>query len=194
MNDQRDESRRERVLRERAERLARVEAKDDRRLLFQAAVVQVGSELVGIPAAHLREIIRVPPLTPLPGLPEGIVGVVLVRGEILSVIELARWVGARGAVQRSCLVVLEGRGGLLGALADQSLGFRDVYADELASELVVATGGDEACVAHRTRDLCAILDVPKLFADPRLIVGGGRLGADAGGPAEQAPRARERGQ
>lgn len=174
MTDPSESDRRERILRERAERLAVAPATVERELVVQVAVVLVGDEQVGVPVRYLREIVRVPPITPLPGLPEGLIGVALVRGEILSVIDLAPWIGAKPSTQRSCLVVLEGPSGPLGALADKSLGFRGVYADELTTDLGVSTSSERSCVSRRTRDLCAILDTGKLLADPRLCVGATR--------------------
>jgi purine-binding chemotaxis protein CheW len=192
MKDESDSARRDRVLRERAERLASAPSVVSRELLFQVAIVLVGEEQVGIPVAHLREIVRVPPVTPLPGMPEGLLGVALLRGEILSVIDLALWVGASGASRRSCLAVLERDGRTLGALADQSLGFRDVFADDLAADLGGLPGAERACISRRTRDLCAVLDVPKLFADPRLVVGAGR-GRGGEGDLSREPPGRAEG-
>lgn len=190
MTDPSESDRRERILRERADRLALTPTTAERELVVEVAIVLVGDDQVGVPVRYLREIVRVPPITPLPGLPEGLVGVALVRGEILSVIDLALWVGAKASKQRSCLVVLDGPSGPLGALVDKSLGFRSIYADELATDLDVSAGSDRSCVSRRTRDLCAILDTGKLLSDPRICVGAARPERDAGDPRDPPPNPR----
>lgn len=61
----------------------------------------------------VREILPLPALTPLPGAPRGILGVVAVRGRVLPVLDGAgRWGGDGG--DDAMLLVLEHRGQWLG--------------------------------------------------------------------------------
>jgi chemotaxis signal transduction protein len=88
-----------------------------------ATTVDAGHERVlafdvgGAPFAcrlgSVREILPLPPLTPLPGAPPGILGVVAVRGRVIAVLDGAdRWGGDGGA--DAMLLVLEHRGRWLG--------------------------------------------------------------------------------
>lgn len=174
MNDERRH--REDILRRRAERLARTDQSETaRKALFQIAVVTVGEEKIGIPVSHLREILRLPPVTPLPGLPAWLLGVTQVRGEIISVLHLGRWLGLSTGPDPSCLAVLGGPRGPLGMLADRTAGFRDIHEDDIAEDVELSRKWPH--IHQVTLDLCAILDVPGILADPRLLVGNELTGA-----------------
>ncbi|MBK9259870.1 MAG: chemotaxis protein CheW [Polyangiaceae bacterium] len=161
-----------RVLDERALRLARIPAEEKRRtLLYPAAILVVGKTLVGIAVNALREVQTAAPITPLPGLPEGMLGVAHVRGEVICVVDLSRWIGTEERGTGACLAVIEGPRGPLGLVADHCAGFRDVYEEDVVRDFAAASKVRLRHVRAMTRDLVAILDVPELLADPRLIVG-----------------------
>ena len=48
-------------------------------------------------AVRIAEIVRRPPLTPLPGLPAWLPGLAVVRGRLFSVVDLGRWLGVTAA-------------------------------------------------------------------------------------------------
>ena len=56
-------------------------------------VFSVGNESFGLPASTIREIVRVKKFTRIPGTPGHVPGVVNLRGEIISVTDLATLVG-----------------------------------------------------------------------------------------------------
>lgn len=56
----------------------------------QLITMQVGTEWYGLPIEKAREVIRARPVTALPGVPSPIAGIITLRGEILSVTDLAR--------------------------------------------------------------------------------------------------------
>jgi len=150
------------ILRSRAARLA-ADRRDDRerRAVEQIAVVEVGRERYGLPARGLRGIMPAPVITPLRGLPAWMPGLAQVRGEVISVVHLARWFGDEHDADASHLAVLEGEPGRIGALVGRVLGFRAIYADELAEERQVAR--NERPVASVTNDLISVLDLDRLF-------------------------------
>jgi chemotaxis signal transduction protein len=114
-------------------------------------------------------------------LPAWFLGLAQIRGELVTVIDMARWLGIErehtdpsSGVARSsgCLAVVEGPPGLLALFADAALGFRTVFADELG----VTEGQGQASQKDRpvrgvTSDLLSLLDVALVFADPRLVFG-----------------------
>jgi len=130
----------------------------ERRKLATVALVGVGGETFGVPVDGMREIVRAPVLAPLPGLPAWLPGIVQIRGEILSVVDLARWFGIAVEGQPHYLVVLSDLDAPLALLVDAVLGFRDVHEDELASGL--AAGGRPLLAI--TADLVCVLDLPAL--------------------------------
>ncbi len=175
MKDTGSDERIERVLGERAQRLANVKSVEKpRQLLFQIAVLLVGKNQIGIAVNSLREVQPVVPITPLPGLPEGMLGIAQVRGEVLCVVDLSRWIGTEDRGAGGCLAVIEGRRGPLGLIADHCAGFRDVHHDDIVHDGGAGQTAPLRYVHKVTRDCCAILDVQQLLDDPRLVVGAPR--------------------
>jgi len=177
------EQKRERVLRDRAERLARVERRGEAgEVAAQVAVIAVGGERFGVPAERIRELVDVPAIAGLPDLPGWLPGIAQIRGELVSVVDLARLFGivAEKAAEKvaekaadaapGCLVVVECAAGPLGLLAGRNLGFRVVRSTEIAEGFSQSTSRDERPVRFVTRDLCAVLDLDRLAADERLVV------------------------
>lgn len=161
--------RRSRVLRERAERLARaVGAGRATEGGFEIALVAVGQETFGIPVSGLREITPLPKVARLPGLPPYMLGVTQVRGELVCVTDLGRWFGIPTPGVAHYLVLLDGPRGPLGFTVERVLGFREVHESELGEP----GEGEESLrpVRGMTRDLVGILDLERLLESPDLIV------------------------
>lgn len=168
----------EAVLEKRARALAAAPAHEVLRpLLATTALVGVGAEVFGVPVEGVREIVKVPPITPLPGTPEWIRGVAQVRGEILCAVDLGRWFKVEGRQEPAYLVVLAGLEAALGLLVDTVNGFTDIHADEVVGGLRESHGGRP--VLATTVALVSVLDLPALASSADLIVGAR--------PAESSP-------
>ncbi len=155
------------ILRRRAERLAerRAEVRHEGSAI-DMVLIDVGRETLALPAESVREITALPPVTPVPGLPPYLVGITHLRGELVSVLDLGRWLGIAGAGACRYLVWLDHPKGPLGLLAERVAGFRRVWEDELDR----ARHGEERPVAGVTRDLISVLDVEQLWERPDLLV------------------------
>jgi chemotaxis signal transduction protein len=57
----------------------------------QLIVFRLGMQLYGIEISHVVEVMHGPEITPVPGLPDWVCGVCNVHGEIVSVVDLARF-------------------------------------------------------------------------------------------------------
>jgi purine-binding chemotaxis protein CheW len=68
----------------------------------------LGSESYGVAVLKIREILRLPEVTPVPRMPDYIRGVVNLRGKIIPVIDLRRRFGMAGddTGERACIVVV----------------------------------------------------------------------------------------
>jgi purine-binding chemotaxis protein CheW len=121
----------------------------------EVLIFEVGGRRFGLPAAELREIVRVVALTSLPGVPASIEGVINVRGDLVPVIDLRRALGlpARGVALADHLVVLRLDSAPVALRVDRAL--------ELRTE---ETGGERRLV--RLEDgLVPVLD-PRGFLAP----------------------------
>jgi len=56
----------------------------------QAVVFKLGNELYALPAAEVREVVRMQPITPLPKAPAFLVGVIDLRGRVVPVMDLRK--------------------------------------------------------------------------------------------------------
>jgi purine-binding chemotaxis protein CheW len=154
---------REAILARRAEILAADDGeRARRRLVTQVALVGVADQRIGIPVADVREIVPLPEITALPGLPPWLVGLAQVRGELIGVVDLAEVLGA-GNARAHVMAVIEDPKGPVGLACTSVLGFRDIYEDELATDFAPRSDGP---LRSMTRDLVAILDIGRLPLAP----------------------------
>ncbi len=183
MSTQTQEEKVRAVLEARANRLSAASSdKTSRTVEATVALCSVGTELIGIPVECAQEVIRTPPVSPLPGLPPWFEGITQIRGEIISVVSLAKWFGVQARGGGEYLVVLGGAKGGLGLLVDCVLDFRNIYEDELAATSCVNA---ERPLRAMTRDLVALLDPTKVFSSPALVLGDPSARRPA--PGEQRP-------
>ncbi len=164
------EARRVEVLRSRAARLAagKMGGADARQIALEVALVAVGAERFGLPVAGLREILPLPKVARLPGMPPWMLGIAQVRGELVSVVDLGEWLGIEAGGKPTHLVLAEGEAGPIGLTADQVLGFRYVYSDELAD--ADAAQRAKRPVTAITRDLVTVIDLDRLVRSDGLMV------------------------
>ena len=62
---------------------------------MQIVGFRIGTETFGLPIALVREIVRVPKITPVPNAPDFVEGVINLRGRIISVIDLRKRFGEK---------------------------------------------------------------------------------------------------
>lgn len=93
-----------------------------------------GAEFFGVPINKVREIVRVPEITPVPDMPEFLKGVINLRGRIVAVVDMSKRLGTSGsgAKKANRVLILEIDGSLTGLIVDS------------VSEIVKL---DEGCVA-----------------------------------------------
>lgn len=106
-----------------------------RRLVFE-----VSGTLFAADVGQVREALDLPPVTPLPGTPEWVLGLVNVRGLLFAVVDFGTFLGlgpAGAGGEASCLV-LEHAGRRLGALVSGLVGVSDLEdADSEVSEAML---------------------------------------------------------
>lgn len=160
---------RDAVLAQRAERLAQTHAATVDDSGVDVAFFVVGRERIGVPVAHLREIVELPPITSLPGLPAHFLGIAQVRGELVSVVDMGRYFESETQEPPTLLLLLQTPDGPLGFAIEELIGFRRVRASDI-SVSETAERNTAGPVSGITSDLQAVLDVEQLLTDPRLRV------------------------
>lgn len=155
---------------------APVPATEERYIVFS-----LGRARYAVPIGAVIEVGSVPPVTPVPHLPPWVLGVTNLRGEILSVLDLATFLGTPSEVPaasgRMLVVRGEAEEPFAGLVVDQVAGLASFAAKHLAR---AATPLDDpvsaylAGVVERGGEVVAMLDMKRLLA------------ADALGAAEAA--------
>lgn len=111
-------------------------------------------------------------LTPLPGTPPFVAGIINVRGRILSVVDIRQFfdLPPKGLTDLNKVIILHDGEMEFGILADEILGTRTIPLAEVQSQLPTLTGIREEYLKGVTRERTAILDGAKLLADGNLVV------------------------
>ena len=164
---------RRRLLAERAEVLARIVApKSDEGEMVSVLEFRLGAERYAVENAAVREVHVLREITPVPGTPEFILGVVIVRGRICSVVDLARVfdLPARERGARARVVVLADGAMEFGIVADEVVGMRAIATAVLEDSLPTMTGACQKYLRGVTPERIAVLDARRLLADKTLVV------------------------
>jgi len=162
-----------RILHERAVALARAPQADsspDGQL--ELLEFKLANERYALETRHVVEVHPLRELTPLPGTPPFIRGIVNLRGRILPVFDLKKFFGLpeQGVTDLHRIIVVRGNDLELGLLADVVAGVRSVALESLAPPL--PTLSDIAAVYLRgvSDERLVVLDLDRILADPKIVV------------------------
>lgn len=161
------------VLKTRAAALAREDGGDAQAVeTLECLAFALGQERYGIETRYVREVIPLNDLTPLPGSPPFVMGIVNVRGQVLSVIDIRKLfdLPPRGVGDQDRVIVLRHEGMEFGILGHSIQGVVHVRVDELEPTLPTLTGVRAGFLKGVTRECMAVLDGSRLLADEEVIV------------------------
>jgi purine-binding chemotaxis protein CheW len=121
---------------------------------------------------HVREVGALTELTILPGVPDFVLGVTCVHGQILGVVDLRKIFGLpeRGLRDSRQVIVLQSAGMELGILAERIAGVRRLTLSGLQASLPTLTGVRAAYLKGIAADGTVVLSADKLLADPQMVV------------------------
>jgi purine-binding chemotaxis protein CheW len=161
------------ILRARARALAREpERKDALEEALDVVEFLLSYETYGIESSCVLEVYPLKDLTPLPCTPPFVLGIINVRGRILSVIDLKKFfdLPERGLTDLNKVIILHSDGMEFGILTDSILGVRRVPLSALQPSLPTLTGVREDYLKGVTQERVVILDAGKLLSDKSIIV------------------------
>lgn len=142
------------------------------RLLLEVVEFVLGPEHYGIESCHIRDIHPLSEFTPLPCTPAFVLGLVNVRGQILSVIDIKKFfdLPEKGLSDLNKIIVIHSDHMELGILADAILGVRSLALEELQPALPTLTGIRAEYLKGITKDPMVVLDVEKILSDEKILV------------------------
>jgi purine-binding chemotaxis protein CheW len=172
MSDPADEA--QRLLRERALALARppsngTVAPEGRLELLE---FRLASERYAIESRFVQEVHPLRDLTPLPGTPPFVPGIVNVRGQILPVYDLKKFfdLPEPGLTDLHRVIHVQGHDMELGLLADIVVSIRVIAANSLQASLPTLTGIRAEYLKGITDDRVVVLDLDRVLSDPKIVV------------------------
>lgn len=129
-------------------------------------------ETYGIETAYVREVYPLRDLTPLPCTPPFIAGIVNVRGQVMSVIDIKKLFGlpAKGLTDLNKVVIISDDVMEFGILADVILDVRNIPLAEIQPGLPTLNGMREDYLQGVTAERLAVLDAAKLLHSSNIIV------------------------
>lgn len=161
------------ILMARARALAR--APEDRATvgeLIEILEFRLANENYGIGTSFVREVFPMKAFTPLPGTPPFVLGIINVRGEVLSVIDIKKFFELPGKALSDLdkVIIVRNREMEFGILADAVIGTRSIPVAELQPSLPTLAGIRSEYLAGVTKERLVVLDVARILSDERLIV------------------------
>lgn len=163
----------QRILRSRSLVLSREpEAEPDADSFLEVVEFRLAHETFALESAYVRAVHALKDLTPVPCTPSFVVGIMNMRGRIVSVIDLKRFfdLPAESLTGASRVIIIHSDTMEFGILADAIVGTRRVLLDELQLSLSALTGTREEFFRGVTADRTAILDARQLLADSAIVV------------------------
>jgi purine-binding chemotaxis protein CheW len=129
-------------------------------------------ERYAVESSYVLEVYPLENLTPLPCTPAFVLGIVNLRGEIVSVIDVRKFfdLPQTGLPDLNKVIVLESGNMVFGILADAILGVRRIPLAEIQPSLPTLTGIREKYLKGITQERMVVLDAGKLLADEDIAV------------------------
>jgi len=129
-------------------------------------------ETYGIESSFVREVYPLHEITPLPGTPSFVLGIINVRGQILSVLDLRKFfdLSEKGLTDLNKVIIIHDEKMEFGILADAVTGILKISLDMIQPALPTLTGIRAEYLKGVTDKRVVILDAKKILGDEKIIV------------------------
>lgn len=138
--------------------------------VMQWVTFQLENETYGINVMQVQEVLRVSEIAPVPGAPDYVMGIINLRGNVVTVLDTRRRFGLppKEVDDSTRIVVIEANDSVVGILVDSVA--EVVEMRRSAVETSPSVGNDESSryiegVAHRDGELLILVDINKLLSD-----------------------------
>jgi purine-binding chemotaxis protein CheW len=161
------------ILKHRAALLAEKKiTKADDPTFITVVAFQLAGELYGIEVRHIRMVYGVKDLTHIPGVPDFISGIINMRGEIISVVDLKKLLdlSIQKAFDQGQVIILNSFDMELGIGVDKVLGVMRIPENDIQPKLPTLTGIRALYLKGVARDGLVILDGEKILTDKHMII------------------------
>ena len=137
--------------------------------------VEIGSETYALETRHVTEVVPLAQFTPLPGTPPWVLGIVNVRGRIVSVVDLRVLfeLPINGLSDKNFLVIVQGPDMELGLLVDRVRAIVPLEKKRVQPGLASLVGVREQYLLGVSPEQWTVLDGARLLADAELRIDSG---------------------
>jgi purine-binding chemotaxis protein CheW len=163
----------EKILKERARKLAApVKTEESKEENLEVVEFLLSQEKYGFESQYIREVYPLENFTPIPCTPAFVLGVINIRGQILSIIDMGRFfdLPRKGITDLNKVIILRSDDMEFGILADEISGVRMIPVSEIQQSLPTLTGIRAEYLKGVTNDRVTLLDAKKILTDKNLIV------------------------
>lgn len=164
-----------RILMDRARALAKPLEEAPAPALWELLVFSLANERCGVDTTHVRGVVPLRHLTPVPCTPTVVLGVLNYRGRVLPVLDLRALLElprpSPTAEARS--VVVEAGGMTFAILAEAVPGIVRVGTPDVTPARATFAGAGQHLIRAVTREMVLVLDLEALARDPRIMVNDG---------------------
>lgn len=161
-----------RILKARAKALAREPEPTEYGPQIEVVEFSLAQERYAIETIHIREILTLKEITPLPGTPSFVVGIINVRGRIFSVVDIKKFFNLpeKGITNLDKIIIIQTGEMKIGILADNILGTCLIPLSIINPPLPTMTGIGTEYLKGITNMGVVILDTTRILSDNKLIV------------------------
>lgn len=138
--------------------------------VLQWVTFRLAGETYGVNVMQVQEVLRYTEIAPVPGAPEYVLGIINLRGNVVTVIDTRNRFGlASGEItDNTRVVIIETDGHVIGILVDSVA--EVVYLRQSEIETAPNVGNDESAkfiqgVCHKNNELLILIELNKLLTD-----------------------------
>jgi purine-binding chemotaxis protein CheW len=161
------------ILRSRAKKLSReIESKGKDKEYFEVLEFMLAHETYAIETSFVREVYPMMELTSLPCTPAFVLGLINIRGQILTVVDMKKFfdLPEKGITNLNKAIVVKKDAMELGILADEIIGIKSISSDDIKPPPATITGIGAEYLKGVTEDRLIVLDIEKVMSDRKLVV------------------------
>ncbi len=136
----------------------------------QCVTFKLDDEIYGINVMLVQEVLRVTDIAPVPGAPEYVIGIINLRGNVVTVIDTRMRFGlpSKEFDDSTRIVIIETESQTVGIVVDSVAEVVDIYSNEI--ETAPNVGNDETAryiegVVSRDDELLILVDLNKLLTE-----------------------------
>jgi purine-binding chemotaxis protein CheW len=138
--------------------------------VLQWVTFRLAGETYGVNVMQVQEVLRYSEIAPVPGAPAYVLGIINLRGNVVTVIDSRHRFGLESGdiTENTRVVIIEADGHVIGILVDSVA--EVVYLRQSEIETAPNVGNDESAkfiqgVCHKNNELLILIELDKLLTD-----------------------------